>query len=235
VYLRLRKLLIAISLLTPGLVLTQDLLPAQEDTPPPQPGQTQPQQPAPPQPGQPAEKLPDTVKAPPFTIADKFDYRIVQTFGFRGFGGALVGAAIGQADGSPSEWGGGVAGFAKRYASGFGGNLSRQTFSLAIETAIREDPRYFFSENKGFKARSLNAIKQIVYCKTDSGRGSFAYGRVISAFGNGQFVNLWQPASTGTVADGVRRGFYTLGVDAAYNFMQEFIPFTRPISLRHRH
>jgi hypothetical protein len=215
VYLRLGGFLIAAALLSSG------LLQAQEQAQPPQPGQL--------------EKLPDTVKAPPFTIADKFDYRVVQTFGFRGFGGALVGAAIGQADGSPSEWGGGVAGFAKRYASGFGGNLSRQTFAWALESGMHEDPRYFFSEGKGFKARSWNAIKQIVYCKTDAGRGSFAYGRVISAFGNGQFVDLWQPASTGSVGDGVRRGFYTLGVDAAYNFMQEFIRFTRPISLRHRH
>jgi hypothetical protein len=190
----------------------------------------QPSQETPPQPGQ----LPDTVSAPPFTIGDKIDYRIVQTLGLRGFVGAAIGASIGQADGSPREWGGGVEGYAKRYASGFGGNLSRQTFALVLETALHEDPRYFPSEDKSFKARSWNAIKQIVYCKKDNGDGSFAYARVISAFGNGQFVNVWQPDSTGTVGDGFRRGFYTLGADAAYNFMQEFIPFTRPISLRHR-
>lgn len=184
----------------------------------------------PPQPGQ----LPDTVSAPPFTFGDKFDYRVVQTFGAKGLVGSLFGAAIGQANGSPYEWGGGMEGFGKRYISGFGGNVSRQTFAFVLETALHEDPRYFPSEEKGFKARSWNAIKQIVYCKKDDGSGSFAYARVISAFGNGQFVNTWQPASTGTVGDGFKRGFYTLGGDAAYNFMQEFLPFTRPISLRHR-
>lgn len=180
-------------------------------------------------------KLPDTVSAPPFTVRDKFDYRVVQTSGLRGFGGALVSAAIGQGVGSPNEWGGGVAGFATRYASGFGGNLSRQTFAWTLESITHEDPRYFPSERKGFKARSFNALKQSIYCKTDRGNGSFAYGRVISSFANGQFVNVWQPASIGTVGDGIKRGFYTLGADTAYNFLQEFIRFVRPASLRHRH
>lgn len=186
---------------------------------------------APPQPGQ----LADTMSAPPFTVGDKFDYRIVQMFGFKGLAGSLVGAAIGQAAGSPYEWGGGMAGFGKRYVSGFGGNLSRQTFAFALESALHEDPRYFPSEEKGFKARSWNAIKQIVYCKKDDGTGSLAYARVISAFGNGQFVNTWQPDSTGSVGDGFKRGLYTLGGDAAYNFLQEFVPFARPRSLRDRH
>jgi hypothetical protein len=49
----------------------------------------------------------------------------------------------------------------------------------------------------GKKARLLNALKQVIICKTDSGHSSFAYARVASDFGAGQFVNLWQPASTG--------------------------------------
>lgn len=208
------------------LLLCASAIFAAAQTPPPQPGQlAKPED----------QKLPETIKAPPFTVADKFDYRVVQTFGFRGFAGSAIGAIIGQADDSPREWGQGVAGFSKRYVSGFAGNLSRQTMAFTLETAFHEDPRYFPSEEKSMKARALNALKQIVYCKTDAGHGSFAYARVISAFGNGQFVNVWQPNSTGSVADGFKRGVYTLGTDAAYNFLQEFIPFTRPISLRHRH
>ena len=196
---------------------------------------------APPQPGQVASassqgtELPRTVSAPPFTIADKFDYRVVQSFGLRGFGGALVGAAIGQARNSPHEWGQGAGGFFTRYGSGFGGNLSRQTFAFAIESVLHEDPRYFPSRDKRKKQRLFNAMKQVVICKTDNGRSSFAYGRVVSAFGAGQFVNLWQPNSIDSVGNGIERGFISLGGDFAYNLMQEFIPFTRPRSLRHRH
>jgi hypothetical protein len=203
---------------------------SQDTTPPRQPGQIQP-------PGAPpaALQIPNTQSAPPFTVRDKFDYRVVQSFGLRGFVGAAFGAAIGQADDSPKEWGQGVCGFAERYGSGFAGNASRHTFAWVLESAFREDPRYFPSEGKSHRERVLNALKQVIICKQDDGAASFAYARVFSELGAGQFVNLWQPRSTGGVGNGFRRSFIGLGGDAAYNFMQEFIPFTRPHSLRHPH
>jgi uncharacterized membrane protein len=182
------------------------------------------------QPGQ----LPDTVSAPSFTVRDKFDYRVVQTFGMRGFAGAAMGAAIGQARDSPSEWGGGTSGFAERYASGFAGNFSRQVFAFTLESAFHEDPRYFPSEDQSMKKRAINALKQAIFAKTDSGGDTFAYARVFSAFGAAQLTNAWQPKSTGSVGAGLLRGVITLGGDTAYNFLQEFVPFTRPRSLRHR-
>ncbi len=199
------------------------------EAPPPQPGQLAPPRQAPPND---LEKLPNTQSAPAFTVHDKFDYRVVQSFGLRGFGGALVGAAIGQARNSPHEWGGGVEGFAERYGSGVAGNLSRQTFAFVLESAFHEDPRYFPSEDKSKKQRVINALKQVIVCKTDSGRPEFAYARIFSTFGAAQFTNVWQPRSTGSVNDGLVRAVIGLGGDAAYNFMQEFLPFTRPHSLR---
>lgn len=209
-----------------------------QDTHPPQPGQLatpQAQGQANGQAPNALENLSKTVSAPSFTVRDKFDYRVVQSFGARGFIGALFGAAIGQADNSPHEWGQGVQGFAERYGSGLGGNFSRQTFAFVLESAFHEDPRYFPSEDRTMKQRAVNALKQVIICKTDSGHGEFAWARVISQFGAGQFVNVWQPRSSSSVADGFKRGFIGLGADTAYNFMQEFLPFTRPHSLRHRH
>ncbi len=210
--------LLAASVLAPG-----------QDTPPPQPGQL------PQNTGKGVQDLSKTVSAPSFTVRDKFEYRVVQSFGARGFIGALFGAAIGQADNSPHEWGQGVRGFAERYGSGVAGNLSRQTFAFVLESSFHEDPRYFpLTQDKTMKERAVNALKQVITCKTDSGKAEFAWARVISQFGAGQFDNIWQPRSTGTVADGFKRGLIGLGADTAYNFMQEFLPFTRPRSLRHR-
>lgn len=198
---------------------------------PPQPGQTQ----QPRSKDQPFTSLPNTVSARPFTVADKLDYRVVQSFGLRGFAGSAVSAAIGQARNSPYEWGQGVQGFAERFGSGFAGNLSRQTFAFVMESAFHEDPRYFPSEDKSTKLRMFNALKQVVVCKTDNGNSSFAWARVISVFAAGQFVNIWQPNSINGVGNGIERGFIGLGADFSYHMMQEFIPFTRPRSLRHHH
>ena len=185
----------------------------------------------PPQPGQ----LPNTLSAPAMTSRDKFDYRIVQSIGLRGFVGAAIGASIGTATNTPREWGQGVGGFAERYGSGFAANLTRQSLAFVIENTLHEDPRYFPSEEKSGNERLVNAVKQVFWTKTDNGGSSFAYGRVISAFGAGEISGLWQPASSNGFGRGIVRTGISLGGDFAYNMMQEFLPFTRPNSLRHRH
>jgi hypothetical protein len=184
---------------------------------------------APQQPGQ----LPNNVSVPPLTVGDKFKYRILGSFSLRGLLGNFVGAAIGQALNTPSEWGQGWGAYAERYASGLGGTLSRQVFACTLESALHEDPRYFPSEEKTKAARIKNVLKSVVITRTDSGEDRFAYGRVISAFAAGQLVNAWQPRSNGRVSDGVERAFIVLGVDAGFNLMQEFLPFARPKPLKH--
>ncbi len=173
-----------------------------------------------------------TTAVRPLTIREKFDYRVVQAFGLRGFLGAGVGAAIGQAEDRPKEWGGGVTGYADRYGSAFATNFSRQTMTFAMESALHEDPRYFPSEDSGFKARIKSVLIQTVTTRTDSGTRQIAYGRIVSAFATGQLSNAWQPRSTGSVGDGFERGAIMLGGDAGYNFLQEFVPFLRPRTLR---
>ena len=173
-----------------------------------------------------------TQPATPFTVPEKFKYRVVQSLGFRGLAGGVLGAAIGQGLDVPDEWGQGFSGLATRYGSSVGGNITRQSMAFVLESAFHEDPRYFPSEEKGFKARTKNVLLQTVVARTDSQTQQFAYGRIISAFGNAQLVNTWQPASTGSVGNGVVRGLTTLAADLGYNFLQEFVPFTRPRSLR---
>ncbi len=168
----------------------------------------------------------------PLSIREKFDYRVVQTFGLRGYLGPGVGAAIGQAEDRPKEWGGGVSGFAGRYGSAFATNFSRQTMTFTMESALHEDPRYFPSEDSGFKARLKSVLIQTVITRTDSGTRQIAYGRIVSAFAAGQLSNAWQPRSTGSVGDGFERGAIMLGGDAGYNILQEFVPFLRPRTLR---
>jgi hypothetical protein len=190
-----------------------------------------------PSPGQTAtQQLPNTIAAPPLTVADKFDYRIVQTFGLRGFLGATIASGIAQGYDTPSEWGQDFPGFAQRYATAFAGNLSRQVFAFGIESALHEDPRYFPLEGgHSFQERTLNSLKQVIWTRTDNGGSSFAYGRIASAFGSGQMVNIWLPGSDNSFGDGLVRFGLTMSADAGYNLLQEFIPFTRPRSLRHRH
>jgi hypothetical protein len=194
---------------------------------------------APPQPGQLRQaddsgRLRDTMTAPPLSVAGKFEQRVMQTLGARGLLGAAIGSSFAQGLDTPGEWGGGVEGYSKRFASSFGTSLSRQAMAFTLESVLREDPRYFPSTERSKKARLMNVLKQTVFTRTDSGKPTFAYANVISAFGAGQFANLWQPNSTSSVGDGIERGFLMLGAGAAQNLLEEFIPRFRPRELRPR-
>jgi hypothetical protein len=190
------------------------------------------QSPAPPvQPG----ILRDTMSAEALSVSRKFQVRVVQMFGIRGIVGSAIGASIGQGTNTPGEWGQGWGAFGTRYASGFGNNLSRQSFAFTLETILHEDPRYFPSTEKTTGARVKSVVMQILFGKTDDGRTTVAYGRLISAFAAAQLTNAWQPKSNGGVGNGITRGFIVLSGDAASNFMQELIPFMRSEPFRHRH
>jgi len=174
------------------------------------------------------------MQAPPLSVGGKFHADIVRSFGLRGVAGGALGAAISQATNTPGEWGQGWDAYGKRYASVMAGSLCRQTLAFTLESVLHEDPRYFPSTERSKKARIWNVVKQTFLTKTDSGRSSFAYGAVISAFGAGQLVNTWQPDSNNNIGDGIERGFIALGIDAASNLLQEFIPRFRARELRQK-
>jgi hypothetical protein len=202
------------------LTLSIPLLAAQSDSPsPPEPGQL-------PQPDN-MEKINNTVTARHLSVREKFDYRVLQSFGYRGIVGAAMAAAIGQARDDPREWGEGAAGLGQRFGWAVVGNVTRQSMAFGLETAFHEDPRYFPSESSSKKERLLNAIKQAYICKTDSGQSQFGWARVISDFGAGQVDNLWQPPSSRGFGHGIERAFISLGADTGFNIAQEFLPFLR--------
>lgn len=171
---------------------------------------------------------------PALSTAEKFEYRVLSTFGPTKL--IVVGfeAAYDQVTNTPSEWKQGAEGYGKRYASEFGTVASRQFFAFALESTIHQDPRYFPSGDKGFLRRTKHALKYALIARTDSGDDQFAYARIGSAFGSSFLANAWQPRSTDTAGNAMKTFGVTIAGDAAYNFLQEFIPFLRPKELRNQ-
>lgn len=187
---------------------------------------------APPQPGR---LLTDTVPAPALTGEEKFQNRAASVVGLRGWLGTAVGAGLGTAFDVPKEWDTHISGYGLRYASGIGVNLTHQAFAFGLDYALHEDPRYFPSEERGFKPRLMNVLKQSVISRRDDGSDGVAYSRLVSAFASAQVAGAWQPPSNQGVGNGLERGALILAGESAINFLQEFVPFTRPASMRHRH
>jgi hypothetical protein len=166
------------------------------------------------------------------TVAEKFNYRVIQAFGPRGIFDSAFGAAVAQARNIPHEWGGGAVGYADRFGSSFGSHLGGQTMEFVLESALHEDPRYFPSSKRGAGPRIGHALLGTVMTRTDSGGTRIASARIASTFAAGQLVNAWQPPSESSAGDGLSRAGWMFAEHAAWNIAQEFIPRLRPKSLR---
>lgn len=177
--------------------------------------------------------LRETLTAKKLTPHEKFQYRVVEQFGIRGFLGTAISAGIGQGLDIPDAWGPHWDGYGKRYASGFGVGISRQVFALGLDDLLHQDPRYFPSSQAGFMPRLDNVLKQLLLAKDDDGHVRVASSRIISAFAAGFLANAWQPKGHGGIGDGLERGGLSLVGNAAFFFLQEFVPFTRNSAFRH--
>jgi hypothetical protein len=184
----------------------------------------------PPKPG----LLDNTLTARKLMSDEKFRYRVIEQFGIRGFLGTSISAGIGQGLDVPDAWGPHWDGYAKRYASGFAGGMSRQVFALGLDDLLHQDPRYFPSSQTAFGPRLRNVLKQVVVARNDNGDATIASSRIASAFGASFLTNAWQPKGNGGVGDGLERTGLSLAGDAAFFFVQEFVPFTRNSVFRHR-
>jgi hypothetical protein len=136
-----------------------------------------------------------------------------------------VHAGIGQAIGRPYEWGGGLQGFGKRAASGFGTHLVKNTIEFPMAAILHENLRYQKSTDTTFGPRLRHALISTVWTtKTNTGKDTVAYSRLTGTFGSGLISRLWQPASARSFATGFSTAGISLGVHAGTNVLREFWP-----------
>lgn len=146
-------------------------------------------------------------------------------------GAAAAGATITQGTNTPSEWGQGAEGFAKRFGSAISKHLVKRAIQYPVAKAFHEELGYRRSDKTGFGPRLKYAlVSTVITHKTTNGKATVAKGEIAGAFGSGLISRLWQPASTRTIGLGFTSGGITLGVDAAGNVIREFWP-----EIRHPH
>ncbi len=163
----------------------------------------------------------------PYTVAQKFKAATQDVFWPYALAGVGFSAGFSQLTNTPSEWGQGAEGYARRYANAFGVNLSYQYFSATLESALHEDPRYFPSGDRSTRARFHHAVAGVFLTRKDDGGSGFAYARWASAYGAGFLSNTWNPRSNNHASDALITGTTILGIDLAVKLGQEFVPFLR--------
>lgn len=134
-----------------------------------------------------------------------------------------VSAGLTQWNDSPEEWGQGMKGYGKRYASGFGRNAIQQTVTYGLDEAFHLDTGFERSKREGFGARLKDALLQNVTSRTRSGKRVISAPRFVGVY-TGAIVahETWYPERY-SYKDGLRSGSITLLTGFGINLFREFV------------
>ena len=134
-----------------------------------------------------------------------------------------VSAGIDQWNDSPEEWGQGMKGYGKRYASGLGRNAIQQTITYGLDEALNLDTGFQRSKREGFFPRFKDALLQNVTSRTRSGKRVISVPRFAGVY-TGAIVSYetWYPDRY-NYKDGLRSGSTTLLTGFGINLFREFV------------
>ncbi len=131
-------------------------------------------------------------------------------------------AAAAQVSGTPSEWGSGVKGFGKRYASLVGQGVIQESVTYGLSEALAVDNRFHKSHTRGFFPRAGEALIQSVTSRRAGGRRVPSAPLLAGYAVGGLGMMAWYPDGY-TYKDGLRYGGLALASRAGVNLVREFI------------
>src|SRR5262249_23125384 len=176
------------------------------------------------------EDLPDAPRRPPLqarrlSLGDRFAIYRRSIFGVESLVNPALGAALGQANNEPPEWGQGASGFGTRVASGYGRLGTYRTLRFRIAALDHEDPRFTPSGEAGFWRRFRSASVSYVFVPTDDGSTRIpAYSRFAGVYGAAFIANTWYPESRANAGHALMRGSTALTAGYAWHLFREFWP-----------
>jgi hypothetical protein len=134
-----------------------------------------------------------------------------------------VTAGIAQWRDSPEEWGQGMKGYGKRYASSLGQNAVQQTVTYGLDEAMGLDTGFERSKREGFFPRLKDALIQNVTSRKKNGDRFVSVPRFAGVY-TGAVVarETWYPDRY-SYKDGLRSGTTTLLTGFGINLVREFV------------
>jgi hypothetical protein len=132
-------------------------------------------------------------------------------------------AGLNQARGEPYQWGGGMAGYGRRYAAQYGRFVIQNSLAAAGDAALGYEPRYDFCRCNGFWPRTLHAISRnfVVYNRTEHELRP-QVPLYAGAFAAGTLYGSWLPGKQSAWKSGGDSVLSQAGVGSGYNFVSEF-------------
>ena len=168
--------------------------------------------------------IPAQGKLEPLSNSHREQIYVRQTFLTAGsYVARAFSAGLDQARGEPHAWGGGFAGYGRRYAARYGQFVIQNSVFAGGNALLGLEPRYDFCRCEGFWPRTRHAIS----------RNFVAYNRserelrpqipmYAGAFTAGLLYDTWLPALHNPWAGGAYSVLSQAGIGSGYNFVSEF-------------
>jgi hypothetical protein len=152
-----------------------------------------------------------------------------------GFAKAGFSAGIDQAKDKPGEWEQGASGYGKRYANILGQYSIQRTVTYGLGSMLHEDNRYFNSGRQGIWPRTGYALASGVLARHDNGRRRFSISQVGGVAAGAFLARAWLPPSESSVGAGAASFAITMGSNAAFSIVKEFLPdLGRALAKKHK-
>jgi hypothetical protein len=160
----------------------------------------------------------------PMSVKQRREIYLQQTLATPGaYMKRMFAAGIDQARGAPSEWGGGLAGYSRRFASREGQFITANSLAALGNAKLQYEPRYDQCQCSGFWPRTRHAIMRnfLTYNHSEQElRPQWAlYG---GSFGGGLVSTAWKPHPRNAFAEGGRALLGQAGYGSLLNFFIEF-------------
>lgn len=132
-------------------------------------------------------------------------------------------AGLDQARGDPYKWGGGMAGYGRRYVARYGEFVIQNSLAAAGDAALQYEPRYDFCRCEGFWPRTRHAISRnfVAYNRTESELRP-QIPTYAAAFVAGTLYASWLPGNHNKWRSGGLNMVSQAGIGSGYNFVSEF-------------
>jgi hypothetical protein len=157
------------------------------------------------------------------THRERFNRYVKSTVGPFRLAWTVGAAGIDQWRDHPEEWGQGMKGFGRRYASNLGQNAIQQTVTYGLDEAFGIDTGFRKSTRDGFGARVKDALLQNITSRTKSGKRVISVPRFAGAYSGGIISReAWYPDRY-SYKDGLRAGTGNLLSGFGLNLVREFV------------
>ncbi len=119
------------------------------------------------------------------------------------------------------EWGG----LGKRFGAAMANSASTNFLgTYLIPSLLHQDPRYFVTLREGFRRKFTYALTRQVITRTDDGRGTFNWSRVIGVIGAESIANTYLPPEERTVGKTFERSGLRFGIGVGTSLLKEYWP-----------